>query len=280
MYSARHACHQLLTPINSVPLLQKSCWDEICSHLSTAVDGCRKLSLVQRPGTGGKAGLVHVDLELELAPQPAPPNLKVLLRLNTKQLQQAARPLPASRLRQPQRTAGTGTTPDAAQQPGSPGSPGGSAAMPDAGGSLKAPDSPQHTAGTTGTADPADMAAASFLAALPLWGAARSPAHAAAASGLAMQTTEKGAKRLLTGKDGGGDRRARLTVRGQKYYAGYFPTGAAAAQAEDLMVIWVHYSSLGWPDRWMQGEWHWDSWAAECSVACWCNFSVGAGKPN
>ncbi|PRW60677.1 ubiquitin-like-specific protease 2A [Chlorella sorokiniana] len=102
------------------------------------------------------------------------------------------------------------------------------------------PGSPQHTAGTAGTADLADMAAASSLAAL----------HRA--GGTALQPTTKGAKRLQTGSDRRGDRRARLTVRGQKYYAGYFPTGAAAAQAEDLMVVWVHCSPTGWPEGWMQ----------------------------
>lgn len=69
-----------------------------------------------------------------------------------------------------------------------------------------------------------------------------------------LQPTAKGAKRLQAGSYGLGDRRARLTVRGQKYYAGYFPTGAAAAQAEDLMVMWVHCSPSGWPEGWMPSE--------------------------
>ncbi|PRW60429.1 Ulp1 protease carboxy-terminal domain isoform A [Chlorella sorokiniana] len=62
--------------------------------------------------------------------------------------------------------------------------------------------------------------------------------------------TAKGAKRLRPGSDGLDDRQARLTVRGFQYHVGVFPTGAAAATAEDLMVIWRHGIEAGWDKCW------------------------------
>ncbi len=102
-------------------------------------------------------------------------------------------------------------------------------------------------AGATDAAE--DAAAATSLAALQAGAqfAAGSPAAAA------QQATAKGAKRLQTGADGQGDKRARVTIGGQPYYAGYFATGAAAAQAEDFIVMWVHNKALGWQEDWMQG---------------------------
>lgn len=309
--------------------LQKTCWESLRSHLGTALQPGNELRLVQRPGTGGKAGTVHVDLEVQFreerqaeleelrqldeqalerrkqaleeratVPGAARPNLNWLA-----EQERIARPV---RPRSSQQTAGTAITPDAAQLSGGTGGQRGTAGTPvvdaahsgqgsqaggapavslggpnggpsslrqatsmpeeavigSAGGAQQeaatpglhdptqdAPGSPQQEAAT---ADPADMAAASSLAALHsqlFWGTAGDAAAAAA-----LRPTAKGVKRLQTGSDSQGDRRARLTVRGKKYYAGYFPTGAAAAQAEDLMVLWVHYSAAGWPAGWMQSE--------------------------
>ena len=96
--------------------------------------------------------------------------------------------------------------------------------------------------------------AAEALAAVAEAGSGGPEAAARLAQPAMLQPTAKGAGRLQTGKDGTGDRRARVTIRGNSRYAGYYGTGAAAAQAEDMIVLWVHGQSQGWPAGWLQGE--------------------------
>ena len=214
-------------------LLQAACWELLRSHLGLCLAPCMTLRLVQRPGMSGNAGMVHVDVQLEREGEEAEEDTELWADGSASQQQQDS---------------GHGAS------------------------QLDSQGGEQHdyqAAGVDGPAPRSLRTAGSEGAAAILAGLQALPAAApAAAAGAAVppdlsallaamtppaMPTAKGAKRLVTGRDGKGDRRARLTFKKKSYYAGSFADGRTAAQAEDLMAIWVQGTAHGWQEGWMQG---------------------------
>ncbi len=215
------------------------------------------LCLKLRPDSPGQDGEIHLDFDMDPV-LSVPPTDQPPASGDGAQSATSAGLAAAGLVQDTAGAVGAARATDAAGAAGATGAAGaaGAAVVAEAAGAAVATAS---KAGSEGAA--AVLVDLQALPAAAPAGAAVPPDLSALLAAIAQppKPTAKGAKRLATGRDGKGDRRARLTFKKKSYYAGSYADGRTAAQAEDLMAIWVLATEHGWQEGWMQGgcrSWH------------------------